>query len=84
MKKDFDKKLDEMSKKYKLHEEENTPQENPATGYVLGISFVMHVIVGLFMGIGLDKYFDTAPLFLLLLLFLGFASGFRHLWKVMK
>jgi len=84
MKKDFDKKLDQMSKKYGLHEEEKEYKQNPASGYVLGISFVMHVIVGLFMGIGIDKYFDTAPLFLLLFLFLGFASGFRHIWKVMK
>lgn len=84
MKEDFDKKLEEMSSKYGLKEQEKPIEKNPAEGYVLGISLVSHTLVGMFMGYWVDKFFDCSPFGLLILLFLGFFAGFRHIWLSVK
>lgn len=44
-------------------------------------SMVSPVVLGLFLGIALDRWLGTAPLFTLILLFLGLATGF---WSIIK
>ena len=39
------------------------------------------VVLGLFMGFYLDKFFQTSPLFTILLLFFGLATG---IWSILK
>lgn len=83
-KEDFDKKLDELSSKYGLKTNEEDVKNVAAESYMLGISLFSHTLIGLFIGLGLDKFLGTIPLFLLLFLLLGFISGFRHIWKNIK
>ena len=50
-------------------------------GYTLGINLVVSTIVGGAMGYGLDKLFGTLPLFLLVMMVLGFVAGMRTIWQ---
>lgn len=84
MDKNFDDKVKKLSDKYEINKPKKVEKNKAAEGYMHGISFVVHVLVGLFMGLGIDKYFDTAPLFLLLFMLLGFIAGFRNIYKAMK
>ena len=44
----------------------------------MGIDLVAGVGVGLLIGIKLDGWLDTSPIFLIVFLFLGFAAGIRN------
>jgi ATP synthase protein I len=50
----------------------------------MGINIISSIIVGMAMGYGLDKLFDTAPLLMIIFIFLGFAAGIRTVWKQME
>lgn len=85
--KDFDKKLEQMSSKYGLKEKQNEEvkhEPNAAESYMLGIGFITHTLVGLFIGYWLDEFCKTSPLFLLIFLFVGFIAGFRNIWMKVK
>jgi F0F1-type ATP synthase assembly protein I len=47
----------------------------------MGFAVVLSIVVGLFVGLVLDNYFGTEPLFTLLLIFGGILSGFRIMYK---
>lgn len=46
--------------------------------FKMGIELVVGSGVGAFIGYWFDRWLETAPLFLVLLLILGFASGIRN------
>ena len=46
----------------------------------VGISLVASILIGLFMGIYLDDWLDTRPLFTLIMLLIGIISGFRNIY----
>ncbi|OGK10111.1 hypothetical protein A2767_00365 [Candidatus Roizmanbacteria bacterium RIFCSPHIGHO2_01_FULL_35_10] len=50
----------------------------------LGYYLIIPLLLGLFLGIWLDKLFSSQPFFLLLLFALGVVSSFYNLWKVVK
>ncbi|MBI1214255.1 MAG: hypothetical protein GC185_00385 [Alphaproteobacteria bacterium] len=43
---------------------------------------VASIIVGAFLGYWLDKWLDTSPLFMIVFLFFGFASGFFAIYRL--
>ncbi len=47
---------------------------------VLGMHMVSGLIVGGLIGYGLDSYFETGPLWLIVFLILGICAGFRNLY----
>lgn len=47
----------------------------------LGVELVAGVLVGSLIGYGLDYWFHTMPLFLIICFFLGVAAGFRNLLR---
>lgn len=53
-------------------------------GYRMGLEFVSAVAVGAFIGYWLDRWFGTAPLFLITLLLLGTVAGIRNLMRLLK
>lgn len=55
-----------------------------ATMSSVGIQLVVSTVIGLFLGLWLDKKFDTAPWLMLLGLVIGIASGFKNLYEVAK
>ncbi len=52
-----------------------------AQGMRLGLEFLSGTIVGLLIGLGLDKYFDTSPWCLLVFSLLGFAAGMLNVYR---
>ncbi len=58
------------------------------TGKAMGIGMrvtselVANVLVGTLLGWQIDKWFDTSPIFLLIFLLLGVASGFWNVYRI--
>jgi ATP synthase protein I len=48
----------------------------------IGINLVLSTFVGLAMGYGLDKLFNTSPWLTLIFLILGIIAGFRELLRI--
>lgn len=46
----------------------------------VGISLVASILIGLAMGVYLDRWLDTSPLFTLIMLLIGVISGFRNVY----
>mgnify|MGYP000347781653 CR=1 FL=1 len=46
----------------------------------VGISLVASILIGLAMGVYLDKWLNTQPLFTLIMLLIGVISGFRNVY----
>lgn len=68
--------------------QENKP-EKPVFRQLLdassvGINMVVSTFVGLAIGYGLDKFFNTTPYLMVLFLFLGIISGFRDLVRMAR
>ena len=50
----------------------------------LGISMVISTFIGLAIGIYLDRYFSTHPVFTIVFLILGIAAGFRNIYLLAR
>ncbi|MCK5912765.1 MAG: AtpZ/AtpI family protein [Desulfuromusa sp.] len=46
----------------------------------VGISLVVSILIGLAMGVYLDRWLDTRPMFTLIMLLIGVISGFRNVF----
>jgi F0F1-type ATP synthase assembly protein I len=46
----------------------------------IGISVVVAIAIGVFIGSKLDEWFGTAPWFFFIFLFFGIAAGFRNIY----
>lgn len=58
------------------------PEDNSKAGMQAGIEFVSSIALPTAAGIGLDKWLNTSPLFLLLLFFLGLGAGFYNVYRL--
>ena len=54
------------------------------SGYAVGLNLLSSVLVGVAIGLGLDKWLGTAPLFIIVFMFLGMAAGLRSIWFYMQ
>lgn len=74
----------------KRAEEDRTARRNrgPAKGYSQGHRILAELIGaplgGGLIGWVLDRWLDTSPIFLLVLVFLGFAVAFRNIYRISK
>lgn len=50
----------------------------------LGFSVALAIFIGLFIGLGLDRLFDTTPVFMFIFLCIGILAGFNNIYKVIK
>ena len=55
-----------------------------ASGYAAGLNLLSSVLIGVVIGLGLDKWLSTAPLFIIIFMFLGMAAGLRSIWFYMQ
>jgi len=51
-------------------------------GIRAGVELVVPAALGCFFGLQLDKWLDTAPLFLIILLLLGISAGFMNVYRI--
>lgn len=52
-----------------------------AQGMRLGLEFLSGTVVGMGIGYGIDRYFDTTPWFLLIFTLLGFGAGILNVYR---
>ncbi|MGV3279172.1 AtpZ/AtpI family protein [Rickettsiales bacterium LUAb2] len=50
----------------------------------IGLEFSSGIIVGVAIGWILDKIFNTAPIFIIILLFFGFVAGIINVYRYVK
>jgi len=50
----------------------------------MGISVVVAIVIGIFIGMQLDKWFGTDPWLFFIFLFFGIAAGFRNIYIITK
>ncbi|MGB5157925.1 AtpZ/AtpI family protein [Desulfobacterium sp. N47] len=50
----------------------------------LGLQVALSIVIGLFIGVYLDRRFELYPWLTLLFLGLGVAAGFRNIWLAIK
>jgi F0F1-type ATP synthase assembly protein I len=50
----------------------------------IGISVVLAIAIGVLIGLKLDEWFGTAPLFFFIFLFFGIAAGFRNIFVLVR
>jgi F0F1-type ATP synthase assembly protein I len=48
----------------------------------LGLTFVLAIVIGAWMGRTLDQWLDTAPWFFVLFFFFGLAAGILNVYRV--
>ncbi len=53
-------------------------------GLKISLDLISSIIVGALIGLGLDKFFSTKPIFFLIFLVLGIITGFYSSFKTMK
>lgn len=82
----LDTKIAELRKAQKKRENipdaaESENQDNMRLGMRAGAELVTAIVAGALIGYWLDKYFETKPLFLLVMLVLGVITGFVNVWR---
>ncbi|MFW5936963.1 MAG: AtpZ/AtpI family protein [Desulfosalsimonas sp.] len=50
----------------------------------LGFSVALSIFIGLFIGLGLDRLFETAPIFMFIFLLFGIIAGFSNIYRILK
>lgn len=50
----------------------------------IGTYFVASIFIGAIIGIYLDKWFETEPVFFFIFLIFGIIAGFRNIYQVTK
>lgn len=79
--------LDELQRRIDAikPESETADRENTGAQYSkgmrMGIDLLAGSVVGLVIGYYVDKALDTAPIFLIVFFFLGFAAGMRNILR---
>ena len=72
-----------LQKKPVLKNKKNAPKKMSGYGVGMKISLDLFssIFVGTMIGLGIDKFFSTKPIFLLIFLVLGLFAGFYNLYK---
>lgn len=73
--------LDERLSQARRKAQGDVVEDNPSPmgrAFRMGIDLVVGAGVGLIIGINLDGWLKTSPLFMILFLLLGFAAGIRN------
>jgi F0F1-type ATP synthase assembly protein I len=77
--------LEESLKKAKNQETEPSQEkQDKAMGQKVFAEIVGGVLFGVIFGLMLDEYFNTAPIFLLILIILGLAGSVYNIYKATK
>jgi ATP synthase protein I len=50
----------------------------------IGISVVLAIAIGVYVGLKLDEWFGTKPLFFFIFLFIGIVAGFRNIFVIIR
>ena len=84
--KDFNKKLENLkNSNSKINNKKKNKNFKDFGVYLKsGVELVSAIIVALVIGIFLDNYFQSKPIFLIIFLILGFAAGIMNVYRSVK
>ena len=74
---DFKKKLEAFEKSNKTNLKYDKHNSSYGLGLKISLDLVAAIVVGVLIGIGIDKIFDTKPIFFLIFFFLVLRPGLR-------
>ena len=74
---DFKKKLEAFEKGNKTNLKYDKHNNSYGLGLKISLDLVAAIVVGVLIGIGIDKIFDTKPIFFLIFFFLVLRPGLR-------
>ena len=76
----FEQRLSRAQQKAQGAQEAEKPDGASNLAFRMGVDLVAGTGVGAFMGFWVDKWFDTKPLFFIVLFILGFVTGIRNVF----
>ena len=82
--KDLDDKLKDIRKKTVKSKSDNQAFKSAHIGWRMVLELVIGIVIGVILGFSLDSFLNTSPIFLIILIFLGFAAGVRTMIKTAK
>ena len=84
--KDFNKRLEKLkNSNLKIKNQKKNKNFKDLGVYLKsGIELISAIIVALVIGIFLDNYFQSKPIFLIIFLILGFAAGIMNVFRSVK
>ena len=84
--KDFNKRLKNLKNSNSKIKNQKKIKNFKAFGVYLksGVELVSAIIVALVIGVFLDNYFQSKPIFLIIFLILGFAAGIMNVYRSVK
>ncbi len=84
--KDFNKRLNDLKKLNSKIKNKGKNKDFKDFGVYLksGVELVSAIIVALVIGVFLDNYFQSKPIFLIIFLILGFAAGIMNVFRSVK
>ena len=82
--KDLDDKLKKIRENKVGSNSDNQAFKSAHIGWRMVLELVIGIIIGVVLGFSLDSFLNTSPIFLIFLIFLGFAAGVRTMIKTAK
>ena len=82
--KDLDDKLKNIRENKIESNSDNKAFKSAHIGWRMVLELVIGIIIGVVLGFSLDSFLNTSPIFLIILIFCGFAAGVRTMIKTAK
>ena len=82
--KDLDDKLKYIRENKVESNSDNKAFKSAHIGWRMVLELVIGIIIGVILGFSLDSFLNTSPIFLIILIFFGFAAGVRTMIKTAK
>ncbi|WP_253308172.1 MULTISPECIES: AtpZ/AtpI family protein [unclassified Rickettsia] len=78
------KNIQKRIKEFKATENSNLKSKQEINAFTIGVDLVAGTMVGVFIGITIDKLFNSKPLFLILCMIIGIIAGFNIIRQKLK
>ena len=82
--KDLDLKLKNVRDKKSELKSDNQAFKSAHVGWRMVLELVIGILIGVVIGFCMDSFFNTSPIFLIVMIFFGFAAGVKTMIKTSK
>ena len=82
--KDLDLKLKNLRDKKGESKSNNQTLKSAHVGWRMVLELVIGILIGVVIGFCMDSFFNTSPIFLIVMIFFGFAAGVKTMIKTSK
>ena len=79
--KDLDIKIQNIKNRNNNTDKNSNMFKSAHTGWRMVIELVIGIVLGVIIGFGIDTFFNTSPIFLVIMTFFGFAAGIKTMLK---